>query len=353
MARNDGSETAELILDALPDHVEATMQVRDSWLKRLPRSSQGLEFVVSDLQRWQPGTSVRIAFLSGPSPLHRDIAQAVSEITEHCNLKLDFGFDNNSGAFRAWRESDTQYSADIRVSFDQSGFFSLVGTDSINGCIGAPEQKVGGRPCQRSLNLGGFVVQRPSNWQGVVRHEFLHALAFQHAHQNARGPCEAEFRWEDDDGYEPTTDARGAYGKDAAGRSPGIYTYLAGPPNYWSRTKVDHNLRRIEGAEVTLGAFDRSSIMLYRFPDHFYKKTPSDCAPLSDGISLSEGDKRGLRLLYPQVGPQLVEVVDHRNQLLGKIDDAVDEGMGLETTRRSVSPLNGQAAAALRSAIRR
>ena len=61
---------------------------------------------------------------------------------------------------------------------------------------------------------------RPAGWEGTTRHEFLHALGVHHEHQNMRGPCQAAFRWEDDLGYQPTRDQRGAYIADADGLRP-------------------------------------------------------------------------------------------------------------------------------------
>jgi len=331
MAPHETQQEA-LVLESLPEDVIATIQVRDEWFARLPRSSTGLEFLVADLQRWRPGTVVRVAFLGGDTALLRDIEGATQEITNACNLELDFGFDDSAGTYRTWAESDKTYSAEIRVSFDQGGYFSLVGTDSIDPNVGHPLGAVGGRPGQRSLNLGGFTTRRPQTWQGTVRHEFLHALAFHHAHQNMRGPCEFAFRWEDDEGYEPTRSPDGVFLPDGGGRRPGIYTYLAGAPNHWSRAKVDHNLRRIDDPKIVPGPFDRASIMLYRFPESFYRNPPSDCAPIGAGISLSEEDKRGLRLLYPAAGPKLDEAEDRRNQLIEVLEaPAVTEAPGLET----------------------
>jgi hypothetical protein len=39
--------------------------------------------------------------------------------------------------------------------------------------------------------------------------------------------------------------------------------------------------------------------MLYRFPPLFYRSSPSPCAPSGNGQSLSQGDRDGLRHLYP------------------------------------------------------
>lgn len=311
----DDLRVDDVVLDALPDQVAAMIEVRDAYIAALPPTSGGLEFLVADLQRWTPGARLRIAFLDGPTDLHRDVAEATREITDACSLDLDFGFDEETGRFRTWSESDTEHSAEIRVSFDQSGFWSLVGTDSADDTIAHPSSPVGGHPWQRSLNLGGFVSQRPSNWQGVVRHEFLHALAFKHAHQNMRGPCQDDFRWDDDEGYVPTTDEDGRFGPDASGRVPGIYTYLAGFPNFWPRTKVDHNLRTADEQSSVAGPFDAESVMLYRFAPFFYKTDPSACAPTGDGITLSAGDRRGLQLLYPSVRGELEEIAERRRQL--------------------------------------
>jgi hypothetical protein len=337
----------QFILESLPDDVVASIEARDAYIKSLPPASGGVEFVVADLQKWRPGRTIRVGFLGGTSALHRDIEEATRQISETCNLQLDFGRDAATGAYRAWRETDTEYAAEIRVSFDQGGFFSLVGTDSIDPGVGHPASPIGGRPGQRSLNLGGFHVRRPDNWRGVVRHEFLHALAFHHSHQNLRGPCEQSFRWEDDAGYTRTTNAAGTFISDAQGRRPGIYTYLSGPPNSWAKAKVDHNLRRIESDEVVVGPFDRASIMLYRFPDIFYKEVPSPCAPSGDGIELSDGDRRALLLLYPRSGPEVDDITRRNNALIEAIQPIAQPVRGLETAdteiaRRVAAMLRGR-----------
>jgi hypothetical protein len=309
----------ELVLESLPDQLVAAMEVRDSLRRRVVEQGEGLEFLISDLARWRPGSVVRVAFLDGDSALHKDIAEATRQITDACAVKLDFGLDVGTGEFRRWRTEDTEYVAEIRVSFDRGGLWSLVGTDSTDATISDPVEGVGGGPGQRSLNLGGFTTERPDRWPGIVRHEFLHALAFHHAHQNMRGPCENEFRWEDDAGYVPTRDARGVFVPDPAGRRPGIYTYLGGPPNRWSRSRVDHNLRTVESPDVIAGPFDSASVMLYMFPAFFYRSTPSACAPTGNGIDLSQGDIRGLRLLYPDTEEGLRDVVSRAQATLERL----------------------------------
>ena len=312
---------SDIVLESLPDAVIASMETRDRWMANLKYVEGGLEFLVADLQAWTPGQRVRVAFLGGNTALHKAIEDATREIADAANLTLDF---KKNGTYRTWSTSDTEYAAEIRVSFDAVGYFSLVGTDSANPNIGLPQHAVGGAPHQRTLNLGGFDVQRPATWEGTTRHEFLHALAFHHEHQNMRGPCEGAFRWEDDPGYQPTRDARGTYIPDAAGRRPGIYTYLSGYPNGWNKAKVDFNLRTIaDSRPLVAGPFDPASVMLYRFPPLFYRTQPSPCAPSGDGQRLSDGDKRALKLLYPKAAPALSAIGERRETLLNTIESSV------------------------------
>lgn len=318
----------DLVVESLPDDVAAAIEVRDNWLAQLPPADGGLEFFVDDLQRWTPGSVVRVAFLGGTTRLHRDIATVAGGITQGCNISLDFGLDPATGRYRTWSEKDTDYKAEIRVSFDQQGYFSLVGTDSVDPGLGAVGP-VGGNPGQRSLNLGGYHVKRPLQWEGTVRHEFLHALAFHHEHQNYRGPCANEFRWDDDPGYQPTTDSTGRYVNDSAGRRPGIYTFLAGFPNHWSRSKVDHNLRQLQPRQgLTPSPFDPASVMLYRFPALFYRSQPSPCAPTTDGQKLSPGDIAGLQHLYPTRDEHLAQLGARSGALALHVESAL-AGVGV------------------------
>lgn len=298
----DGNDeqTYDWLLESFPGEMAGLMRELDAARRDVRAANRELEFLVDDLSRWQPGSTVRVAFRGGNPTLHRAIADAVAEIDEACSLTLDFGFDETSGTFREWSTADLDYAAEIRVSFDMPGYFSLVGTDSMNEAVFASDFPVGGLPGQRSLNLGGFDEELPPSWRRTVLHEFLHALSFSHEHQNLRGTCQEEFRWEDDAGYEPTTDSNGQFIADSDGRRPGIYTYLSGAPNNWDRDRVDHNLRADPDTGAA-GPFDAASVMLYRFPPLFYKSNPSACAPVGQGSTLSDGDRQGLALLYSAV----------------------------------------------------
>jgi hypothetical protein len=312
-------------MESLPEPVVAALEVRNAWRQAVVASGEGLEFIVAGLEGWAPGSTVRVAFLGGTAELHRKIAEATAQITDAANLVLDFG-ETAEGRFRQWSTDDVQHAAEIRVSFDMDGFFSLIGTDSTDRFLAPAGQLVGGRPDQRSLNLEAFDIDLPDDWEGTVRHEFLHALAFKHEHQNPSGPCQDEFRWVDDPGYLPTTNSRGMFVADANGLRPGIYTFLAGEPNGWSRAKVDHNLKTKVDPAVTPGDFDQRSVMLYRFDSLFYKTIPSPCAPLTEGIDLSEGDQRGLRLLYPHDPDAVAEQTDRAQEALDRVGAGQEAG---------------------------
>ncbi len=340
----------DLVLDSLPESVVASMEVRDKFMNNLGLGGGiGFEFLVEDLLRWTPGQTVRIAFLDGDTDLHKDILEAVQEVSDACNLTFDFG-DSDNGNFHRWTENDSDYEAEIRISFDKRGYFSLVGTDSANADIGRAFDRVGGRPNQCSMNFGGFAVQKPNTWQRTVKHEFLHALGFHHSHQNMRGPCQEAFRWGDDEGYQPTRNANDVFVSDSAGRRPGIYTFLAGAPNNWTRSKVDHNLRTEEDPNLVASPFDRASVMLYRFPADFYKTIPSPCEPEGEGLSLSAGDVRGLQLLYPGRESEALEITNRQNVVLDNLTNA--EGVALESVQPRASSQSSGFVAAAASVLR-
>ena len=109
---------------------------------------------------------MRVAFLDGDQDLHADVADATRQITDACDVTLDFGVDPGSGEHRRWTETNKQYAAEIRVSFDMGGFWSLVGTDSTDRTIGGLGSPIGGAPNQRSLNLGDFSSIGPLTGRG-------------------------------------------------------------------------------------------------------------------------------------------------------------------------------------------
>jgi hypothetical protein len=76
--------------------------------------------------------------------------------------------------------------------------------------------------------------------------------------------------------------------------------------------------------------------MLYVFEPFFYKTTPSKCAPTGNGIDLSDGDRRGLQLLYPSAQAQASTFTTRAEQTLERIGAGSESG--LETAGRASSP---------------
>jgi hypothetical protein len=168
----EGSGTTLPIMERYPNRLQARMELRQRTLStiRSPGSGFSPHFILILTKRWQPGQTLRVAFRGGDTLLHRDIATAITEWTQYANVRFDFGVDPVTGNYRSWSKSDTTFAADIRVSFDQTGYYSLVGNDSINRTI----TKTG----EESLNLEGFDQERPNDWKSVALHEFGHYAAF-------------------------------------------------------------------------------------------------------------------------------------------------------------------------------
>ncbi len=71
----------DVLLDFPPDVVEASVQVKNRRFENVVSSDDSQEFLISDLQSWRPGQTVRVAFLSGDGDLYRDVAAAIAEKT--------------------------------------------------------------------------------------------------------------------------------------------------------------------------------------------------------------------------------------------------------------------------------
>jgi hypothetical protein len=280
--------------EAFPDGIQASLENRDRARRSLPKTVNGnsVEYVIRLSKRWLPGQTLRVAFVGGDAALRKDIADTANEWSTFGNVKLDF-VNSVTGQFREWSTSDKVYVAEIRVSFNQEGYWSLVGTDSVDSAIA--------KPSVATMNFGGFDTGRPSDWKATVVHEFGHAFGFEHEHQAPVGGCDEDFRWADDPGYIQTTDEYGQLMQDSQGRRPGIYTVLAGPPNGWPKGKVDFNLRQLKesAAFFELGGFDAQSIMKYYFPDWMFTNGEKSHCYSDENLVLSAQDKKGIGLAYP------------------------------------------------------
>jgi hypothetical protein len=151
------------------------------------------------------------------------------------------------------------------------------------------------------MNFQNFTAGLPVDWQGVVLHEFGHAIGFEHEHQSPVSGCDSQFRWDDDPGYVPTKDMYGSFIEDSSNRYPGIYTVLGGPPNNWSRDVVDFNLRQLANTtDYRYSTFDKASIMMYSFAAWMFKNGSASGCYTSENLSLSQTDQQVALGTYPR-----------------------------------------------------
>lgn len=291
MAQDAGGPA--MIAEALPDSLRERMLRKEQKL-RDAIVQQGLgadpRLVIFRDKKWPTGKTITVAFKGGDSKLHERIAQVASEWTLHANITFDFGRDA-AGNYRAWTDTDGDYAADIRIGFGERGNWSAVGIGAID-----PDVR---QPFDATMNFQDFDKQLPRAWQRTVRHEFGHALGLEHEHQHPKVDC--GWRWDDDDGYEPTLDKHGQYVKDAQGRRPGLFTVMSGNPNKWSKHTVKFNLERFANEQAYgFGPFDKFSIMKYSYEAWMFREGEnSPCYTTSPTLSLSPEDKARIALYYP------------------------------------------------------
>jgi hypothetical protein len=250
--------------------------------------------------------TITVAFQGGSTTLRSQITQAVQPWTAAANITFDFGPASASGRFREWTDADVKYAADVRIAFrggEDGGYWSMVGNDSVK-----PSLK---KPGEASMNFEGFPDELPSDWQSTVLHEFGHALGFEHEHQSPNAPCEAEFRWDDDQGYVQTRDLYNQFVSDPQGRRPGIYTVLGGPPNKWHKDKIDFNLRQLPNStDWILSMFDKTSIMKYQFDPWMFTLGDQSKCYSTENLILSTLDVEAAETTYPRSSNQIAQALD-------------------------------------------
>lgn len=199
-------------------------------------------------KQWVNGSTLRIKFIGGTPAQHALVKQYAVEWCEFANLKFVFGDDPAS---------------EIRIAFNEhDGAWSYPGLD----CLEIPRD-------QPTMNLG---------WvdRGVILHEFGHAIACIHEHQNPSGGI----NWNKEQ----------------------VYADLSGPPNNWDRATIDHNIfDKYATNQINGTVMDADSVMMYSFPASW----TTDGWHTDENKVLSQQDKAfiGSAKMYPKLVDPVVD----------------------------------------------
>ena len=201
-------------------------------------------------KQWENGHTLRCTFLDGDDLQRQKVQDNARKWQDYANIQLNFGNDPD---------------AEIRISFQaDSGSWSAIGTD----CLVTdyfPQY-------QPTMNFGWLRDDTSDDeYERVVVHEFGHALGCIHEHQS---PNE-HLKW----------------------NVEAVYATFSGPPNYWSKDDIDHNiLEKYSPNGISATRFDKKSIMLYEFDGSLF--TDGKGTPLN--TTLSKLDEQMIGQMYPK-----------------------------------------------------
>lgn len=219
--------------------------------------------------QWPPSyAKLRVCFMGGSDAVNARVAQIASMWTADANtsLKLDFG----KPAKPRRCDPSAQRESQIRVSYDQPGYWSVLGQVSV---VYLTQQEA-------SLNLDGFgdadlaAFDNPEI-KSIILHEFGHALGLLHEHQSPASKCAQEFNWNH------------------------IVSYLSGPPNSWDEDTIKRNMATESAEDLMMTDFDAKSVMLYSFPAEFYVNGGnSSCYISHSNTDISPLDRATVEYMY-------------------------------------------------------
>lgn len=229
---------------------------------------------------WNKGQTLRICFFGGQGPVRELIAQVAAEWQHYSGLIFDFG---PAGARRDCATSQTGFSH-IRIGFASPGYWSFVGTDSQT----IPNQYQPSMNFQhfdlRYSSFNGFtnsnvVANASPSHNSTILHEFGHAQALLHEHQNTNLNC-----WNHLKQSGPNN----------------VYEYY-GTRHNWPPEMVRRNLGLAlwSDSDSKSGEIDLKSIMAYMIPEEVLTEgRNSPCYIPQRSAQISDLDKKWIAQAY-------------------------------------------------------
>jgi hypothetical protein len=231
--RNDSMNKSE---NELLDHACVDVIIEDNHAGTGGGHEGALELVLPTSKLWDSGRVLDFHFLGGTDEQKRAFRTDAAKWTQYANLLMRFD-----------AAIDT---AEFRVDFTQQGNWSYVGLDN----LGRP-------PGSQTMNIWNM---------DSILHEVGHAIGCAHEHSSPAG----SIKW----------------------NKPVVYQALGGPPNEWTKAKVDQNVFfKYDATTTQFSAFDGKSIMLYFFPANW----TLDGNGTSSNKQLSATDTGFIRRCYP------------------------------------------------------
>jgi hypothetical protein len=223
--------------------------------------------------QWPPSyKKLRVCFFGGSDEVRTTIAQLANEwIIPQVGIGFDWGNGNVP------RSCDPSTRLDhIRISFDQPGYWSMLGTGSLHYV----------RADESSMNFEGFDKLTPDQIKeeysaSIVYHEFGHALGLHHEHQSPATTCDSEFDWD----Y--------------------IYVKYGEPPGAWDKATVDNNMRVLMDPDALMTEYDPNSVMKYYFDAKMFKDgEKAKCYSPGVNTKISNVDFATVAYMYPAAQDQ-------------------------------------------------
>ena len=204
--------------------------------------------------KWEDRKKITVAFLNGDPYLHSKVKKYVGEWSIYGNVPFEFVPGPQ---------------ADIRITFNKGGSWSLIGKQSREFSVDLNSGRTISGQSGPSMNYGWFDKNTTEQeFKRTILHEFGHALGLLHEHLSPL----SGIKW----------------------NKPKVYAHYMQVQN-WSKEEVDKNVLNKYSVTQTNGEYDPQSIMHYPVNKAF----TLDGYEVGWNYNLSAGDKKTIASLYP------------------------------------------------------